>query len=66
MDCYRCQKTIDEVIEMGNINQYGDITTSVFICQNCLEELSEVDESESPDYYDYPAGIYLRDDIDHS
>ena len=63
MNCYHCQKITEEAIEMGNINRYGDIT-SVFICQNCREKLNEVSESENPDYYDYPAGIYLRDDND--
>jgi hypothetical protein len=57
--CYMCNDLYEEVIEMGLVNIWGDIPRSVFICQCCRERLVEASREEA-DFYDYPAGLWVR------
>jgi hypothetical protein len=58
--CYLCQDKTNEAIEVGNINQWGDITKSVFICQKCRENL-ELCKKENADFYIYITGEYVQE-----
>jgi hypothetical protein len=60
MNCYICLEYTPEAVEMGNINIHGEISGSVFICQDCREKLIQTEDQAEADFYDYSADLWLQ------
>jgi predicted metal-binding protein len=55
-----CNENTSEVAQMGNINIHGEISGSVFVCQDCREKLIETKNQAEADFYDYSADLWLQ------